>query len=328
MHSYRTGINRTMDKTALEKYERTEILGEGSFGVVYKGIEKSTGNLVAMKKIRLRHDSEGIPGTALREMTLLKRLKHPNIVSLKEVILDERLVYLIFEYLSMDLKKCIDKIPYEELMNKDELKSYLYQILQGICFCHQRNVLHRDLKPQNLLVDGKGCLKIADFGLARELEFAERRYTDVVVTLWYRPPEILFGCTNYSMAVDVWSIGCIFAEMAMKTALFRGDSEIDQIFRIFSILSTPKVEIESGVLKIPRFLKSYPVYEKNILSKILASYMDDEGIKVLKTMLAYNPKERVSAKALLKNPYFNDVDRSKLPAGNYDGSAVPPRLWF
>ncbi|KAK6109628.1 Cyclin-dependent kinase 1 [Brugia pahangi] len=317
-----------MDRTALDRYERTEILGEGSFGIVYKGFEKSTGDLVAMKKIRLKHASEGVPGTALREMTLLKRLKHPNIVSLKEVILDERLVYLIFEYLSMDLKKCIDKIPYEELMNKNELKSYLYQILQGICFCHQRNVLHRDLKPQNLLVDGKGCLKIADFGLARELEFAERRYTDVVVTLWYRPPEILFGCTNYSMAVDIWSIGCIFAEMAMKTALFRGDSEIDQIFRIFSILSTPKQELESGVLKMPRFLRSYPVYEKNILSKILASYMDEEGIKILKTMLTYNPRERVSAKALLKNPYFNDVDRSKLPAGNYDGSAVPPRLWF
>ncbi|EFO23943.2 CMGC/CDK/CDC2 protein kinase [Loa loa] len=314
-----------MDKSALEKYQRTEIIGEGAYGVVYKGIEKSTGRLVAMKKMRSVHRSEGIPGTALREMTLLKRLKHPNIVSLVEVILDEQLVYLIFEFLSMDLKKCIDKIPYKELMDKAEQKSYLYQILQGICFCHQRNVLHRDLKPQNLLVDGNGTLKIADFGLARELQFAEREYTEVVVTLWYRPPEILFGCTNYTMAVDIWSIGCIFAEMAMKTALFKGDSEIDQIFLIFSILSTPKKEIESGVLKMPDSLRPYPIFNENILPKILADYMDEDGMKILQAMLTYDPKKRISAKKLLKDPYFDDVDRTKLPAGDYDGSAVPPR---
>ncbi|CAG9529901.1 unnamed protein product [Cercopithifilaria johnstoni] len=317
-----------MDRTALEKYHRIEILGEGSYGIVYRGIEKSTGKLVAMKKMRLRYRSEGIPGTALREMTLLRRLKHPNIVSLLEVILDEQLVYLIFEFVSMDLRKCIDNIPYGKLMKKDEQKSYLYQILQGICFCHQRNVLHRDLKPQNLLVDGNGGLKIADFGLARELQFAKRQYTDVVVTLWYRPPEILFGSTNYSMAVDMWSIGCIFAEMAMKEALFRGDSEIDQIFRIFSILATPKDEIRRGVLHMPAFMKRYPEYTENKLPKILADYMDEGGIKILQQMLTYDPMQRISAKKLLKDPYFNDVDRTKLPAGDYDGSAVPPRIWF
>ncbi|KAL3981445.1 Cyclin-dependent kinase 1-B [Acanthocheilonema viteae] len=317
-----------MDKTALDKYDRTEILGQGSYGVVYKGIEKSTGKFVAMKKMRLQHESDGIPSTALREMSLLRRLKHPNIVSLIEVILDEKLIYLIFEFISMDLKKCIDQIPFGELMEKNQQKSYLYQLLQGICFCHQRNVIHRDLKPQNLLVDENGGLKIADFGLARELQFAQRKYTDVVVTLWYRPPEILLGSTHYSMSVDMWSIGCIFAEMAMKVALFRGDSEIDQIFRIFRILSTPKDEIERGVLKIPDFMECYPDYVGNKLSEVLAGYMDEDGIKILKQMLTYDPLVRVSAKKLLKDPYFNDLDRTKLPAGDYDGFDVPHRIFF
>ncbi|OZC10812.1 kinase domain protein [Onchocerca flexuosa] len=271
-----------------------------------------------MKKIRLTHESEGVPCTALREMSLLKLLKHPNIISLEEVILDEQLVYLVFEFVSMDLKKHIDKIPYGELMKKAE-------ILQGICFCHQRNILHRDLKPENLLVDGNGGLKIADFGLARQLEFAYREYTDVVVTLWYRPPEILFGSSNYSMGVDIWSIGCIFAEMAMKTALFKGDSEIDQIFRIFSILATPKEDV-FGMQNLARIKALFPDFEENKLQKILANYMDEDGIKILRTMLSYDPKARISAKKLLKDPYFNDVDRKKLPAGDFDGS-IPPRPW-
>uniref|UniRef100_A0A915PJQ3 Protein kinase domain-containing protein n=1 Tax=Setaria digitata TaxID=48799 RepID=A0A915PJQ3_9BILA len=309
-----------MDRSALDNYSRTQILGEGSYGVVYKGTDKRTGKLVAMKKIRLRHVSEGVPATALREMSLLRTLRHPNIVSLEEVILDEQLVYLIFEFVSMDLKKCIDKIPYGQMMKRAEQKAYLYQILQGICFCHQRNILHRDLKPQNLLVDGNGNLKIADFGLARELELVEREYTDVVVTLWYRPPEILFGSANYSMAVDIWSIGCIFGEMATKVVLFQGDSEIDQIFRIFSVLAAPKEQIRIGVSNFPDFATVLADYKKDQLQELLADYMDEDGIRIMRAMLTYDPKERISAKKLLKDPYFSDVDRRKLPAGDYDGS--------
>ncbi|MCP9266463.1 Cyclin-dependent kinase 1 [Dirofilaria immitis] len=309
-----------MDRTALKNTNELKFL--------VKGIDKCTGKLVAMKKMRLRHLSEGVPCTALREMSLLRSLKHPNIVCLEEVILDEQLVYLIFEFVSMDLKKCIDKIPYGELMKKAEQKSYLYQILQGICFCHQRNILHRDLKPQNLLVDDNGGLKIADFGLARQLELAQREYTSVVVTLWYRPPEILFGSSNYSMGVDIWSIGCIFAEMAMKTALFRGDSEIDQIFRIFSVLAAPKSDLYFGMQNLVNLAKLFPDYKEDKLQNILADYMDEDGIKIVRAMLNYDPNERTSAKKLLKDPYFNDVDRKKLPAGDFDGSSIPPRLWF
>uniref|UniRef100_A0A0R3RH57 Protein kinase domain-containing protein n=1 Tax=Elaeophora elaphi TaxID=1147741 RepID=A0A0R3RH57_9BILA len=278
----------------------------GTYGVVYKGIDKRSGKMVAMKKIRLENEDEGVPATAIREISLLRELTHPNIVALEEIILEENRLYLIFEFLYMDLKKYIDTIPDCELMNKEQQKSYLYQILQAICFCHQRRVLHRDLKPQNLLVDQNGAIKLADFGLARAIGIPIRAYTHEIVTLWYRAPEVLLGATRYSMGVDMWSIGCIVAEMATKVPLFQGDSEIDQIFRIFRIMSTPTEEVWRGVTQLPDFKMSFPQWKESGLGKILEPYMDREGIEILRGMLTYDPAQRVSAKQLLKNPYFDD----------------------
>ncbi|OZC11956.1 cell division protein kinase 1 family protein [Onchocerca flexuosa] len=315
--------------SALQNYSRIEKIGEGTYGVVYKGIDKRSGKMVAMKKIRLENEDEGVPATAIREISLLRELTHPNIVGLEEIILEENRLYLIFEFLHMDLKKYIDTIPDSELMDKTLQKSYLYQILQAICFCHQRRVLHRDLKPQNLLVDKNGAIKLADFGLARAIGIPIRAYTHEIVTLWYRAPEVLLGATRYSMGVDIWSIGCIAAEMATKAPLFQGDSEIDQIFRIFRIMSTPTEDIWHGVTQLPDFKMSFPQWKEDGLRKILDTYMDPEGIKILRDMLIYDPAQRISAKKLLKNPYFDDVDRKKLPAGDYDGTLViPPRHYF
>uniref|UniRef100_A0A8R1XNQ1 Protein kinase domain-containing protein n=2 Tax=Onchocerca TaxID=6281 RepID=A0A8R1XNQ1_ONCVO len=312
--------------SALQNYSRIEKIGEGTYGVVYKGIDKRSGKMVAMKKIRLENEDEGVPATAIREISLLRELTHPNIVGLEEIILEENRLYLIFEFLHMDLKKYIDTIPDSELMDKTLQKSYLYQILQAICFCHQRRVLHRDLKPQNLLVDKNGAIKLADFGLARAIGIPIRAYTHEIVTLWYRAPEVLLGATRYSMGVDIWSIGCIAAEMATKVPLFQGDSEIDQIFRIFRIMSTPTEDIWHGVTQLPDFKMSFPQWKEDGLRKILDTYMDPEGIEILRDMLIYDPAQRISAKKLLKSPYFDDVDRKKLPAGDYDGTLViPPR---
>ncbi|KAF3828074.1 hypothetical protein GH733_001346, partial [Mirounga leonina] len=165
----------------------------GTYGVVYKGRHKTTGQVVAMKKIRLESEEEGVPSTAIREISLLKELRHPNIVSLQDVLMQDARLYLIFEFLSMDLKKYLDSIPPGQFMDSSLVKSYLYQILQGIVFCHSRRVLHRDLKPQNLLIDDKGTIKLADFGLARAFGIPIRVYTHEVVTLWYRSPEVLLG---------------------------------------------------------------------------------------------------------------------------------------
>ena len=185
---------------------------------------------------------------------LLKELQHPNIVGLRDVIMQVDQIYLIFEFLCMDLKKYMDtSIPEDGKMDPQLVKSYTYQIFQGMLFCHQRRVLHRDLKPANLLIDQNGVIKLADFGLARAFGIPLRVYTHEVVTLWYRAPEILLGSPKYSWPIDIWSLGTIFAEMINNMPLFHGDSEIDQLFRIFRVLSTPTEETWPGVTSLPDF---------------------------------------------------------------------------
>lgn len=171
-----------------------------------------TGESIALKKIRLDSEDEGIPSTAIREISLLKELQHPNVVSLRDVVHhDFKKLYLVFEYLDQDLKKYMDSqtAPLDLML----VKSYMQQLLKGIAFCHSHRTLHRDLKPQNLLIDRQGALKLADFGLARAFGVPVRPYTHEVVTLWYRAPEILLGTKEYSTPVDIWAAGCIFAEL-------------------------------------------------------------------------------------------------------------------
>ncbi|XP_078260408.1 cyclin-dependent kinase 2-like isoform X6 [Rhinoraja longicauda] len=196
----------------MDNFQKVEKIGEGTYGVVYKAMNKVTGEMVALKKIRLDAEMEGVPSTAIREISLLKELNHRNIVRLLDVIHSEKKLYLVFEFLNQDLKKYMDSAPPTGLPLQ-LVKSYLFQLLQGVAFCHSHRVLHRDLKPQNLLINDGGAIKLADFGLARAFGVPVRTYTHEVVTLWYRAPEILMGCKFYSTAVDVWSIGCIFAEM-------------------------------------------------------------------------------------------------------------------
>jgi cyclin-dependent kinase 1 len=274
----------------VEDFLKIEKIGEGTYGVVFKGKNKKTGETVAMKKIRLESEEEGVPSTAIREVSLLKELNHPNIVRLIDVIMQESRLYLIFEFLQMD------------------------QMLQAMLFCHQRRVLHRDLKPQNLLIDKHGTIKLADFGLARAFGIPVRVYTHEVVTLWYRAPEILLGSNKYSCPVDIWSIGCIFAEMANKRPLFQGDSEIDQLFRIFRVLKTPTDEMWPGVSQMPDFKVHFPVWTTRSLEVQMDGHLDQNGLDLLDLTLIYDPAKRISAKQALQHPYFDDLDKNDLPA--------------
>ncbi|VDP08687.1 unnamed protein product [Soboliphyme baturini] len=272
--------------------------------------------MVAMKKIRLENDDEGVPSTAVREISLLKELRHPNVVRLEEVIMEENKLYLIFEYLSMDLKKYLDAIPDSELMEPMLVKSYLHQILEAVCFCHERRIIHRDLKPQNLLIDSKGVIKLADFGLARAIGVPVRAYTHEVVTLWYRSPEVLLGCQRYSMPLDVWSVGCIFAEMTTKKPLFHGDSEIDQLFRIFRILSTPTEDVWKGVTTFPDYKATFPIWKEIRLADSVKN-VEEEAFDLLQAMLIYDPAKRISAKRALQHIYFDDLDKDALPSAGF-----------
>ncbi|XP_065550079.1 cyclin-dependent kinase 3 isoform X2 [Lathamus discolor] len=259
-----------------EVFQKLEKIGEGTYGVVYKARNKRTGQLVALKKIRLD--------------------------SLLDVIHSQKKLYLVFEYLNQDLKKYMDSSQPRGLP-LSLVKNYLFQLLQGVSFCHSHRVIHRDLKPQNLLINEAGVIKLADFGLARAFGVPLRTYTHEVVTLWYRAPEILLGCKYYSTPVDIWSIGCVFAEMVSRKALFPGDSEIDQLFRIFRTLGTPTEATWPGVTQLPDYKENFPQWARKEMTEIVPS-LDQDGRDLLVQLLLYDPSKRISAKAALNHQYF------------------------
>ncbi|PGH19257.1 CMGC/CDK/CDC2 protein kinase [Polytolypa hystricis UAMH7299] len=308
----------------MENYQKIEKIGEGTYGVVYKArdLTHHPTRIVALKKIRLEAEDEGVPSTAIREISLLKEMHDPNIVKLFNIVhADGHKLYLVFEFLDLDLKKYMEALPVSEGgrgkalpdgsnldMNRLGLgeamvKKFMAQLVEGVRYCHSHRILHRDLKPQNLLIDREGNLKLADFGLARAFGVPLRTYTHEVVTLWYRAPEILLGGRQYSTGVDMWSVGAIFAEMCTRKALFPGDSEIDEIFKIFKILGTPDEHAWPGVTSFPDFKTSFPKWKRGDLRKIVPG-LEPAGIDLLDAMLVYDPAQRISAKQSCNHPYF------------------------
>uniref|UniRef100_F6US96 Cyclin-dependent kinase 2 n=2 Tax=Equus TaxID=9789 RepID=F6US96_HORSE len=257
----------------MENFQKVEKIGEGTYGVVYKAKNKLTGEVVALKKIRLDTETEGVPSTAIREISLLKELNHPNIVKLLDVIHTENKLYLVFEFLHQDLKKFMDASALTGIP-LPLIKSYLFQLLQGLAFCHSHRVLHRDLKPQNLLINAEGAIKLADFGLARAFGVPVRTYTHEVT----------------------------------RRALFPGDSEIDQLFRIFRTLGTPDDSVWPGVTSMPDYKPSFPKWARQDFSKVVPP-LDEDGRSLLSQMLHYDPNKRISAKAALTHPFFQDVTK-------------------
>ena len=288
----------------LEKYAKVEKVGEGTYGVVYKCRIKETNDFVALKKIRLENEDEGIPSTSIREISILKQLRHPNIVYLIDLIHGEKKLYLVFEYMDHDLKKFLDIN--NGPLTPELVKSYLFQILIAINFCHSKRILHRDLKPQNLLIDKDGIIKVADFGLARSFGVPIKTLTHEILTLWYRAPEILLGQKEYSTPVDMWSIGLIFYEMAHRKPLFAGDCEIDQIFKIFQMFGTPNEKTWPGITKLPEFKLTFPQFKGKGINAYNRN-IDNVGLDLLGKMIQLDPAKRISAKQALQHPYFNEL---------------------
>lgn len=224
-------------------------------------------------------------------------------VELFDVAIMDSSIYMIFEYLDMDLKKLLDK--HKPSFTPKLVKSYMHQMLDAIAFCHMHRILHRDLKPQNLLVDREGHLKLADFGLARSFNLPMRTYTHEVVTLWYRAPEILLGTKFYATGVDIWSLGCIFAEMILKRPLFPGDSEIDQLYRIFRTMSTPDEDNWPGVSQLPDYKRTFPRWEAQPIPEDIVRYKAHE---LFEQLMKYDPTQRISARNAMALPYFDDVE--------------------
>ncbi|XP_009946727.1 cyclin-dependent kinase 17 isoform X1 [Gavia stellata] len=288
----------------METYIKLEKLGEGTYATVYKGRSKLTENLVALKEIRLEHE-EGAPCTAIREVSLLKDLKHANIVTLHDIVHTDKSLTLVFEYLDKDLKQYMDDCG--NIMSMHNVKLFLYQILRGLAYCHRRKVLHRDLKPQNLLINEKGELKLADFGLARAKSVPTKTYSNEVVTLWYRPPDVLLGSSEYSTQIDMWGVGCIFFEMASGRPLFPGSTVEDELHLIFRLLGTPCQETWPGISSSDEFRNyNFPKYKPQPLINH-APRLDTEGIELIAKFLQYESKKRISAEEAMKHAYFRSL---------------------
>jgi len=221
---------------------------------------------------------------------------------------DQKL-YLVFEFLDVDLKRYMEQANSSgSPMTVDTVRKFTHQLNAGLLYCHSHRILHRDLKPQNLLIDRRNNLKLADFGLARAFGIPMRTYTHEVVTLWYRAPEVLLGSRHYSTAIDMWSVGCIFAEMIMRgNPLFPGDSEIDQIFKIFRILGTPNEKVWPGVSQLPDYKETFPQWSRQDLQNILPQ-LDEDGLDLLMQTLTYDTAKRISAKRALIHPWFSTYE--------------------
>uniref|UniRef100_A0A3P8WIM1 cyclin-dependent kinase n=1 Tax=Cynoglossus semilaevis TaxID=244447 RepID=A0A3P8WIM1_CYNSE len=279
----------------LETYVKLDKLGEGTYATVYKGRSKLTENLVALKEIRLEHE-EGAPCTAIREVSLLKDLKHANIVTLHDIIHTQKSLTL-----DKDLKQYLDDCGNTiHVHNVKDLKV----LLRGLSYCHRRKVLHRDLKPQNLLINERGELKLADFGLARAKSIPTKTYSNEVVTLWYRPPDILLGSTDYSTHIDMWGVGCIFYEMATGRPLFPGSTVEEELHFIFKLLGTPSEHTWPGICSNDEFVAyKYPQYRADTLSHHTPR-LSIEGVDLLSKFLKFEGRKRISADDALQHYYF------------------------
>lgn len=260
---------------------------------------------MALKEIHLDSE-EGTPSTAIREISLMKELKHENIVTLHDVIHTENKLMLVFEYMDKDLKKYMDARGDRGSLDTATIKRFMQDLLRGTAFCHENRVLHRDLKPQNLLINTKGQLKLADFGLARAFGIPVNTFSNEVVTLWYRAPDVLLGSRTYNTSIDIWSAGCIMAEMYTGRPLFPGTTNEDQLQKIFRLMGTPSERTWPGISQLPEYKGNFPSYATQSLH-ILLPQIDNLGLDLIGKLLQLRPDNRISAQEALRHPWFDDL---------------------
>ncbi|KAI0471956.1 Pkinase-domain-containing protein [Xylariaceae sp. FL0804] len=293
------------DSVYFRKPGNESVIGSGTYGKVFKGRHVYTNKLVALKKIRMEGERDGFPVTAVREIKLLQSLKHTNIVQLREVMVEKNDCYMVFEYLSHDLTGLLNHPSYQ--LDPAQKKHLAKQLFEGLDYLHKRGVLHRDIKAANILVSNDGILKLADFGLARF--YAKRHqidYTNRVITIWYRSPELLLGETQYGAAVDIWSAACVMVEIFTRHAIFPGDGgEINQLEKIYNVLGTPNRTDWPGLVDMPWFELLRPGYRKpNVFAEKYKEWVPAAAFELLSEMFQYDPVKRPSAADALEHPYF------------------------
>lgn len=287
-----------------KRYEKINFIGEGQFATVYKARDKETDNEVAIKKIKIGNMQEaqdGVNRTALREIKLLQELYHENVIALLDVYGKDSSISLVFEIMDTDLEQILHER--RIWLSFAHIKSYILMTLKGLEYLHQNFILHRDLKPNNLLLDKNNILKIADFGLARTFGSPSRIYSHQVVTRWYRAPELLYGSRIYGTGVDMWAVGCILAELFKREPLFPGESDLDTLDKIINVLGTPTEKNWHGVTELPDFVEFNDVSIGQPFSEKFSALQQD-AIDILEKMLKLSPNERCTCTEALNMPYF------------------------
>ncbi|KAM7537305.1 hypothetical protein Aperf_G00000064233 [Anoplocephala perfoliata] len=290
---------------SVSDFEKLNRIGEGTYGIVYRARDSITGEIVALKKVRMENERDGIPISSLREITLLLSIKHPNVVQLKEVVVGRSLdsIFLSMEYCEQDLASLLDNMP--NSFTEAQVKGIMLQVFKGLRYLHENFIIHRDLKVSNLLMTDKGLIKIADFGLARPSN-SQHPMTPKVVTLWYRAPEVLLGDKMQTKAIDIWSAGCIMGELLLHKPLFPGKTEINQLELIIDLLGTPNERIWPGMVDLPVLkkinLKSQPY---NNLRQTFP-WLSDAGFRLLNFLFMYDPTKRARARECCQSSYFRE----------------------
>ncbi|XP_027344981.1 mitogen-activated protein kinase 7 [Abrus precatorius] len=300
------------------KYVPIKPIGRGAYGVVCSSINRETNEKVAIKKIGNIFENSIDALRTLRELKLLRHIRHENVIALKDVMMPIQRtsfkdVYLVYELMDTDLHQIIKS---SQPLSNDHCKYFLFQLLRGLKYLHSANILHRDLKPGNLLINANCDLKICDFGLARTNGVDGQFMTEYVVTRWYRAPELLLCCDNYGTSIDVWSVGCIFAEILGRKPIFPGTECLNQLKLIISVLGS---QHESDLefidnSKARRFIKSLPQTRGRHFSQLYPQ-ADPLAIDLLQKMLVFDPTKRITVLEALQHPYM---------AGLYDPRCNPP----
>lgn len=321
----------------IHRYEKLNRISEGTYGVVYRGLDLETKAICALKRLKINKERSGFPLTSVREINILLALEHPNIVNVSEVVMGHKhtdprddQIFMVMEYADHDLSTVMQK-RMKQPFTIAEVKCLMIQLLSAVAYLHENWVIHRDLKTANILYTNKGQLKICDFGLARQYSSFTREYTQMVVTLWYRAPELLLGTRKYSSAIDIWSVGCIMGELLTRKPLLPGRTEIEQLQKIYDLIGDPGENIYShlplwGKMRMIRQSKNARNLYSILGDHLIAGEKNEEniftsssrsGVHLLQRLLDLNPETRISAREALNHPWFSShplpKDREMMP---------------
>ncbi|XP_078439105.1 mitogen-activated protein kinase 4-like [Wolffia australiana] len=301
------------------KYVPIRPIGRGAYGIVCSSVNRETNEKVAIKKIHNVFDNRVDALRTLRELMLLRHLRHENVIALKDIMMPVsrsfKDVYLVYELMDTDLHRIIKS---SQVLSNDHCQYFLFQLLRALKYLHSANILHRDLKPGNLLVNANCELKICDFGLARTGNSKGQFMTEYVVTRWYRAPELLLCCDSYGTSIDVWSVGCIFAELLGRRPIFPGSDCLNQLKLIVNVLGTI-ADADLDFIDNPKarkYIKSLPYMARAPLTRLFPN-ADPLAVDLLQKMLVFDPSKRISVDEALQHPYMAPL---------YDPKACPAAL--